>query len=623
MYEQSLRACGPLELGSGAVRYRPTLDPGERRVLDAFGAAILVTSVALLAWVLSLPFGGRAGVATVAAVVLMAAVETLRIVQSATLWTFARHAVDPVPVAPRPGLRVAILTTIVPSKEPLDMVLFTLRAMRRIRYDGAAVDVWLLDEADDPLVRAACERIGVHHFSRRGRAGYATPSGPFRAGTKHGNHNAWRSFHERDYDIVAQMDPDHVPVPEFLQRTIGYFGDPDVAFVVAPQVYGNQDESWIAQGAAFQSYVFHGVIQRGANGLGAPLLIGTNHLYRVAAFHDIGGYQPSQIEDHLTALVLYRHEREDGRRWRGVYTPDVLAVGQGPTSFTDYFSQQQRWALGIWEIVRSHSPRVFPGLRPGQRLSFAMLQSFYPSMALSWLLTVALTAVFLSGTVDAWPIWPWLILWPLSVLSTLGLFLWLRRFNIAEHERRDRGWRGMSLLLLSAPVYVRAMVLHLLRRDSRYVVTAKGNLTSPDSLGTFRSHLRWGAALAVLLTANLAGWGSSFPVTRGWLLVPLIVCVAPPMLHLRARLAVPARPAPRPVPRVSRRSSATALGRSGHPSPLARTAAGEPAARALLGTRSGMSAHSVPVGQSVPVGRAVPVGGSVPVSRHPRPGRGG
>jgi cellulose synthase/poly-beta-1,6-N-acetylglucosamine synthase-like glycosyltransferase len=35
------------------------------------------------------------------------------------------------------------------------------------------------------------------------------------------------------------MDPDHVPRKNFLMRTLGYFKDQDVAFVVAPQVYGN------------------------------------------------------------------------------------------------------------------------------------------------------------------------------------------------------------------------------------------------------------------------------------------------------------------------------------------------------------------------------------------------
>jgi cellulose synthase (UDP-forming) len=121
---------------------------------------------------------------------------------------------------------VAVLTTIVPGKEPVDLVMNTLRAMKRIRHDGP-MDVWLLDEGDDPDVRRRCEEIGVRHFSRKGHTEWNQPSGPFRAKTKHGNHNAWRQAHELDYDVVAQMDPDHVPFENFLERTLGYFADPD------------------------------------------------------------------------------------------------------------------------------------------------------------------------------------------------------------------------------------------------------------------------------------------------------------------------------------------------------------------------------------------------------------
>ena len=53
-------------------------------------------------------------------------------------------------------------------------------------------------------------------------AAWNTGSGPFRARTEHGDHNSWRAEHEHRYDVVAQMDPDHVPFPNFLERTLGY-----------------------------------------------------------------------------------------------------------------------------------------------------------------------------------------------------------------------------------------------------------------------------------------------------------------------------------------------------------------------------------------------------------------
>ena len=102
------------------------------------------------------------------------------------------------------------------------MVMKTLRAMKQIRHDGP-VDVWLLDEGDDPAVRRRCQAMGVRHFSRKGHPEWNRPSGEFRAKSKAGNHNAWRSVYENDYDVVAQMDPDHVPHANSPRANAGVF----------------------------------------------------------------------------------------------------------------------------------------------------------------------------------------------------------------------------------------------------------------------------------------------------------------------------------------------------------------------------------------------------------------
>ena len=57
--------------------------------------------------------------------------------QNFAVWVYAFHAKDPVPVDPPIGLRVALLTTIVPSKEPIDVVERTLRKMLRGRATAA------------------------------------------------------------------------------------------------------------------------------------------------------------------------------------------------------------------------------------------------------------------------------------------------------------------------------------------------------------------------------------------------------------------------------------------------------------------------------------------------------
>ena len=105
----------------------------------------------------------------------------------------------------------------------------------------ATFDVWLLDEGDSGDVQAMCERLGVHHFSRKGRGYLEFDTGMFASKTKHGNHNRWLWEYAGDYDVVMFVDTDHVPLPIMAERLLGYFRDPDVAFVVGPQFYGNQE----------------------------------------------------------------------------------------------------------------------------------------------------------------------------------------------------------------------------------------------------------------------------------------------------------------------------------------------------------------------------------------------
>lgn len=537
---------GPLSPPTAEVQYRDVLSRSQHWLVMALGGAHMALAAALTIYLLlpaNLP-RLRAGQYAadslmIVGVLLMIVLQVIVGLRTWVLTYFAVRARDPVPMPPRSGLRVAVLTTIVPGKEPVELVMTTLRAMKRVRHDGP-LDVWLLDEGDDDGVRRRCEALGVRHFSRRNRLERNQRTGQFRAKTKHGNHNAWRVLHESDYDVVAQMDPDHVPYPNFLERTLGYFTDPDTAFVVAPQVYANITESFVARGAAELAYIFHGIMQRGGNGRGAPLLIGTNHLYRPAAFHQIGGYQDCIIEDHLTSMVVYgATNRITGNHWRGVYTPDILAVGEGPATYSDFFSQQKRWAYGIWEIARKHSPTLLPRLpRRGQRLSFFALQSHYPTTALSWVIGLMLSATYLVGgvSVTRLPALVWGLLFAANIVVGLLFFEFTQRFNLVEHERRSWGLAGMALELITAPVYVAAAAAQLAGRPLAYVVTAKGAAATGDTWRTFRPHLGWAAVAAGCLVVGPLRH-HDYPSLYLWAGFTLLVSIAP-LVHLYAvRLA--------------------------------------------------------------------------------------
>lgn len=469
--------------------------------------------------------------ATVFMIAATALIELFRLVNVVTLCLATLWARDPRPIVPDATLRVAFLTTIVPGKEPVDMVERTLVAALAVRHTGP-YDVWLLDEGDDDEVRAMCGRLGVRHFTRKGRSERNTPAGEFKARTKHGNYNSWVREHGDAYDVFVSVDPDHVPQPNFCERLLGYFRDPDVAFVVGPQIYGNYDNV-VTRWAESQQYLFHSLLQRAGNRRGIAMLVGTNNAVRIKALTSIGGLQDSITEDMATSLVMHASANPlTGNRWRSVYTPDVLAVGEGPSTWTDYFSQQHRWSRGTDEVVVRTFGRMITRLGFGRALHYGLLMSYYPLTALAWLLGAANAACYLvlgAKGVQV-PQQVWLMLYVDAALFQVGLYLFNRRHNVSPHEEAgSSGLSGMLVSTLCAPIYVASYVGALLRRKAGFVVTPKGDSASPDRLATFRHGLAWAAFYVVLLVvAPLAGHVDG--AMWLWPALNIVICLAPTLI---------------------------------------------------------------------------------------------
>jgi cellulose synthase/poly-beta-1,6-N-acetylglucosamine synthase-like glycosyltransferase len=435
---------------------------------------------------------------------------------------------DPVPVSAQKGLRVAFLTTIVPDKEPLGMVRRTLEAARRIEYKGH-LDVWLLDEGNELAVREVCEELDVHHFTRDGVERWNRPKGAFKAKSKHGNYNAWLDEHGDDYDVLISVDPDHVPMKNFARRFLGYFRDPDVAFVVGPQVYGNYN-GFVTRAAESQQFLFHSVLQRAGNNTRSPMLVGTNNAVRISALRAIGGFQDSVTEDLATSLEIHAARNpQTGRHWTSVYTPDVIAVGEGPSTFSDFFSQQYRWALGANFIALRRFWRIAHRLPPRQAINYALLLSYYPTTAIAWMLGVLSCALYLTmgATGLRVPGHLWLMLYADTAALQVGLYTWNRRHNVSPHEAvGSKGVAGMFISMLATPVYVSSLIGAVTGRRTGFVVTSKGAAASRDNVGTFRRHLQWGGTMCALLLAG--SWLKHDNLwIHVWAFISLAVCLVP------------------------------------------------------------------------------------------------
>ncbi|MEV7601001.1 cellulose synthase catalytic subunit [Kitasatospora sp. NPDC089797] len=462
---------------------------------------------------------------------IIAVVELFRLVNVVSNTHATLVARDPIPVTPESGTRVAFLTTCVPGKEPPEMVRATLVAAGAVRHEGP-YDVWLLDEGNDPAMRSLCGELGVRHFSRADRPHWNQPKGRFRAGTKHGNYNAWLQAHGDDYDFWVSVDTDHVPLPDFCERMLGYFRDPDVAFVVGPQVYGNYRSSGsaVTKFSESQQYLFHALIQRAGNRYGAPMFVGTNNAVRIRALQSIGGLYDSITEDMATGLEFHRSRNpETGEHWKSVYTPDVLAVGEGPSSWTDFFSQQLRWSRGTYETLLTQYWRVLWRLSPGRLLNYSLMVGFYPMAALTWLLGGVSSVLYLgfgaSGVHVSSEIW--MMLYSDAAALQLLLYTWNRKHNVSPHEPAgSSGVAGMVMSALCGPVYAASLLQALVRRRSRFVVTPKGRSASTDRPGTFRYHLFWTLVFGGAVAASFHT-GYDHVAMRTWACIALALTVLP------------------------------------------------------------------------------------------------
>lgn len=380
-------------------------------------------------------------------------------------WLSLWRMVQPVHRVPSLPRRVAAVTTFVASHEPLEMLEQTLTAMRDMREPH---DTWVLDEQDAPAVRDLCARLGVRHFTRAHAPQYQQPSGTFKAATKYGNYNAWcDAVGYAEYDVLVMFDPDHVPDAAYLHRTLGYFDDPGVGFVQPPQVYYNQPASFIARGAAEESYAYYSTHLMASYSLGHTVVIGSHGLHRMEALRAIGGLPAHDAED-LYLTILYR-----ARGWRGVFVPEILAMGLTPVDWPGYLKQQLRWSRSLLDIKLRVLPTLAGGLSTRERFLNLLHGVFYLRPLLIPVAYLVLVGLLVTNTAPAF-----LTARSMAVLALLFLLLgtldgFRQRYYLDPRHERGYHWRASAMQLAKWPVFARAVVEVIIGHEMPYLLTAK------------------------------------------------------------------------------------------------------------------------------------------------------
>lgn len=490
----------------------PVLTSGQRVAHAAIGVLWLAVNVRFWLWWLTPAHRGTPAL-FVPTTLAFAYLTTLL---PSLYWFFVRRMRRPAEQPPPPGLRVAMITLCVPSHESLDIIERQLRALPAVRYPH---DSWVLDEGADPRIRALAARHGVRYFTRRDVARWNQPAPPFQARTKAGNVNAWLDHVAalgEDYDMFVQLDIDHVPRPDYLDRTLGHFGDPEVAWVQAPSVFGNL-EHWTARGAAEQDLILQGPLQMGFYGYsGTPFIIGSHTTYRTSAVRAIGGFQPTRAEDHLDTVVLAAAGH------RGVYLPEVIAEGDGPEDFGTYLHQQFAWAYSMIQIFLGRMPHLLRRYTRRQAVEFLMAQSWYTlwSLSLATLWISPVVALLSGHPIARVPILEFLA-YHLAVLATSTLMWWWSRAWF-QPQGVLLSWRGVLLEIARWPIVLWAVVNVVLGIRRPYMITHKGagRLSVPSGVRLYGPFI----ALAGIGIVAVAAWDHLVRATetQGYLLLVLL-----------------------------------------------------------------------------------------------------
>jgi cellulose synthase (UDP-forming) len=414
-------------------------------------------------------------------------------------------------VAP-PGYRVGVATTFVPGAESLPMLEHTVAALVAMDYPHGT---WVLDEGDSQEVRQLCDRLGAHHFSRKQLAKYQTGHGKFAARTKHGNYNAWLdAVGFASYDVVVSFDPDHVPARAYLGRVLAYFAHSSIGYVQAPQAYYNQRASFIARGAAEETYAYYSSIQMANYTLGHPIITGCHTAHRVTALKSVGGFAPHEADDLLITL-LYR-----AAGWRGVYVPEILARGLTPVDWKGYLAQQRRWARSVLDVKFRVYPRLAPSLPWRERVLGLMHGAYYLRSTANVLGLGALLVLLVTGRA------PEVLSWAgighaVPLMGALVLLdLYRQRFFLDGGSEWGLHWRAGILSVAKWPYIVLALYDAARGYAGPYVLTRKVGAR--------------GRAAPLLLPHSLVAGG----IAAAWITGELLGHAAPPVVKLVAAVVL-------------------------------------------------------------------------------------
>ncbi|MCC5949991.1 MAG: glycosyltransferase [Nitriliruptoraceae bacterium] len=389
-------------------------------------------------------------------------------------------------VPPPPGPRPP--TSTVPSvdvfvctyDEAAEVVEATLAGAAAIRYPD--VEVHLLDDGRREHMRELAALYGAT-YRVRGDNRHA----------KAGNINAALEATAADAaDLVLVLDADHVPDPDILLHTVGYFDDPEVAVVQTPHEFVNLDSfQHVPMTDIHEQSLFYRVLMPGRDRHDAAFWCGSAAVLRREALTAVGGVATETItEDYHTTLKMIAHGYVARVHDR------ALVRGLAPDTLEAFLVQRGRWATGNLATLRTpDGPLRNPALRPLQRLHFLATGVWFLSGLQRLVFWAVIAAALWAGVVPAAiGLREFAIIWAAQIVVSTLAGTALGRGHLRHRD-------ALRWQVLTTAAYSWAVLASLLPGATTFKVTPKVNGTS--SAAALLRHAKLPLLIGVVLLAGL------------------------------------------------------------------------------------------------------------------------
>src|SRR5436190_6920320 len=420
------------------VILRPRWNPVARR----FAGSAIAAGVAYLAFGLMVTFGGYLTVAGAIASGLLLVLEIVALSLSAS---FAFESLDVIcsvrphePDAPfAPEYLPMVSLQIAAYNEPPDMLIETIRSVQAIDYSRMEIVV-IDNNTKDPAVWGPvadyCETQPNVRFV------HVDPWPGYKSGALN---LALHEHTDAEAELIGVIDADYLVDPAYLRSVVGYFADPDLAFLQTPQDYREYaGDAYLT--ACYDAYRYFFLTTMPAkNRRNSIIFAGTMGLLRRDVLEKVGGWDEWCITEDAEASLRILREG-----YSGLYIDRSYGRGIMPLTFASLKSQRFRWCFGGMQILRRHWRELMPwdrdpdnGLTTGQRLDYLLsgLQWFNDLVNLAFtVVLLTMGAVFLSGGhVGLRPLEGAVVLLPVAIIAS-GLLraIWALRRRTGISRRR-------------------------------------------------------------------------------------------------------------------------------------------------------------------------------------------